>query len=152
MADSKEEGRISMRRELHRAKKKGAKSEEPQPRNSKWKGELESPTSQDPTSEDKSSETKDQESPDSKSTKDKGGATSPNTKKKNSFFHLPKTHSDTRKHEQFRFEGSGILMECAVEIRGIEHASCDLDEGQTLRTREEILESTTAAGVKITRG
>jgi len=148
LAEATDHCRCTFRKELHRAKKKTSKAEESKPRNSKTKIK-----EADRSSKNSETQIKEAESPNSR------GGESPSQKGKDgpvSSEHEEVPHrqlsSDHRTHEQYSFEGSGILLEFVVELRGVQPASCELDDGQTLRSREDIVASTTAAGVKITRG
>lgn len=46
-------------------------------------------------------------------------------------------------------ESSGILIELMIEVRQLTKTDCQLDEGQTLRCKEHIIEATTSAGVHV---
>jgi len=46
-------------------------------------------------------------------------------------------------------ECTGIEIELMVEIRMLEDAPCELDKGQTLRSKESLIQATTSGGVKM---
>jgi hypothetical protein len=51
--------------------------------------------------------------------------------------------------EKSEMENTGILIELLVEIRGLQSQACELDKGQTLRSREQLEMATKNTGVQI---
>jgi len=46
-------------------------------------------------------------------------------------------------------ECTGILIELMVEVRLLDEAECELDKGQTLRSKESLIAATQTGGVKM---